>query len=379
MCRPPHLAAKVSTNLDNQQGVKDMRYFFFISVFVLLAPTLIMLYFDEGLVNLIFLYNITVLFSAGLFVLFVNEAIWKLLELFIGQKKALSGYGTVCVMISVLHVLQYFFLAWIRKGICISSSLVPFVFSNINLAIFSLWSIPRLFLLFLGNSELEAKKPQKNGDNSEEKVMASVRLLQSIVAFERQKNYYHKRIIRDRFQYYDGQLRRVEQQLIDSPNYSKRITIRPYPMSAKWSLAHLQSSPVDFKAEIQGKGTLSQLHGKSLHGPSPRSILRQSDSKKAAESALSQTSSAHTLIGQESPIAKASIFKPRSSFYTNSRINYFVKVAASPYRMARKFLYIFQRVHFNCLVICGYLWTLASTYVFNRERDDLRPFQLVGS
>ena len=356
-----------------------MRFFFFILLFVLLAPTLIMLYFDEGLVNLIFMYNMTVLFSAGLFVLFVNEAIWNLLEQFFKQKLTLSGYGTICGMIFVWHVLQYFFLVWIRKGICISSSLVPFVFSNINLAIFSLWSIPRLFLLVFGNSELESKQPQKDGENSEEKVMANVRVLQSIVAFEQKKNYYFKRIIRDRFQYYDGQLHRVEQQLINSPNYSKRITIRPYPMSAKWSLAHLQSSSADFRTEVQGKSTLSHFHGKSLHGPSPRSILRQADSKKAVESALSQASSAHTLIGQESPMANPSSSKPRNSFYTNSGINYLVRVAASPYKMVGKFLYIFQRVHFNCLVICGYLWTQASTYILNRERDELRPLQLVGS
>jgi hypothetical protein len=338
-----------------------MRYFFFISVFVLLAPTLAMLYFDKGLVNLIFVYNITVLFSAGLFVLFVNEAIWSVLEHFFRRKMGLSGYGASFGLLFVWHLLLCCFLVWIRKGICISSLRVPFVFSNINLAIFSLWSVPRFFLLVFHRSEMEPKEPPKNGDNSEEKVMASVRVLQSIVAFERQKNYYFKRIIRDRFQYYDGQLHRVEQQLINSPNFSKNITIRPYPISAKWSRAHLQSSPVDLKPE-QGKG-LSHFHGKSLHGPSPRSILRQTDPHKVVGSALSQASSSHTLIDQEIPVTKASSSKLKSSFYTVTRLNYIVKVAASPCKMARKFLYIFQRVHFNCLVVFGYLWTEASTYI----------------
>lgn len=356
----------------------------------------------------------SVLWSAGGIVLFVNEGFWAALSSRNSNLSPLATTGGYLSALVALLLFQHFFLGWVRLGIRVDSHLSPFVFSKINLGIFSMWCLLRFALAVCEEHGSRANGPAT--PQEAEATTASVRVLQSVVAFERQKNFYFKRIIRERLHFYDSELRRAQHRVETSrmsnfvqPQRATALCTRPtelsrrrshtrhdspvppsieiHPFLEKWSTRH-RHRVLDESTQqwVSSSGTLKSrtLQASPFERSSNAGALSRAG--RNTDPALSAESSARTLVDHECDGALSTRKPVLSSHHmpcTFTRLHRLLCLPAraieAPLRAARNTWHIVERIHFNCLILCGYLWVQACTYIIFREREELRPLHLVGN
>lgn len=338
-------------------------YFSVVSAFVLFAPTLVVIYCDYGDEQVLFVYNFYVVVSVVFLILYMNEALWAVLDtvllLLDLERSRRRLLVTVAADFVAINILQWCFLVWVRTGVAVSVVLRPYVFSNVNLAIYSLWNLPRLLLCFQKHSNEKEKPPIAVSSTTNEKD------LQAIVAFERQRHFYFRRHLRDRLHTYE-QLQQLECRSM----YPRDTSIRPFPLTAKPTHSRLSRTVNQGASWKVERASLSPNFSRQSLFP----VVRMAANEQK-ELCSSTNSSTRTLVSSKATISPVSSTPSAAIQY----VDFGISAITAPYRFVKTTLSVVSRVHFNCLIVWGYWWTLVNYYLLGRKREKLPPLQLVES